>query len=69
LRKVREIAVHSSGETLQDFQPAIDQHSPWLHPAWVKAVFSPGVAASAAQLEAEWRRRDEQRRKLYPPRR
>jgi hypothetical protein len=51
---------------LREFEPAIVQHSPWLHSAWVKGVFSAGVAASAAQMQQESARRDEERRKTYP---
>ncbi len=56
-------------EALREFQPAIDKLSPWLNEQWVKAVFTPGVAETAAQLREAWKKQEAERRKFYPSRR
>lgn len=45
-------------EALLDFQRTIDRHSSWLNPLWVKAVFTPGVAETVAQLQEAWKEQE-----------
>jgi predicted Zn-dependent protease len=66
-RAIAHWRLRQADDALKDFEPAVSRHTPWLHPEWVKAVYSAGVAGSVAEIMVERERREEEKRRKMPP--
>ena len=56
-RSVARWQARQREEALKDFEAATKSRPEWRDPRWVGALYSPGVAQSVAEMQAEWHTR------------
>lgn len=57
---------HHDEEALERFDSAAKTLPQWRNPQWVSALYSPGVAQTAAEMDAEWQKRQSAKARSLP---